>query len=427
MDKSIFFSKIKNNIVSILYLGLLILILKSLTYFSPLFINQILNSSVNYGKFEYTLNLGQTLMGMFSMGFAGSYAFFILKNKRYELKPIFHLQFIIFTLIILLLVIINPLLLNNIYFGSIIIGIALADQILISCILKISNKNNLSVIVDTGIYILMGFIATCSYFNLIIFTNALWHGSILFLLIMMSSLYHLKNISGYKKIKFSDISLIYKYGGLIVLSSPLLVLLSVNTRLFIQYFLDFEYIAIYSIFFRVATVILIIYRLITILLYRRIFMEDHKKLDNYYSFIIASLVIINFLINFIVPLILNNYYADFTDYYKNNPDLFLLCLFQIIFWINTALFEPIIQRVNQVKSFIIVISVCLFLFISCLFIFDFYYQISINDIVSINSFFIFLLFYGQQWILSKKNIFYKKTTIVHSIIGIFFIIYIFIN
>tara|TARA_Y100000385_G_C13078332_1_gene632564 strand:+ start:273 stop:1490 length:1218 start_codon:yes stop_codon:yes gene_type:complete len=405
----------------------LIVILKALTFFSPLVINEIINNTKDYGQFEFTLNLGQTLMGIFSMGFAGSYAFFVLKNKRYDLKPIFHIQFIVLTFILLLLVILNPLLLDNVYFGAVIIGVAFADQILISSILKLSNKNHISVIIDTGIYILMAVIAVCAYFNIVAFSNILWHGSILCFLIAMSLIYHFRNISGFRKLKFSDISSIYKYGGLIVISSPLLVLLSANTRLFIKFFLDFDYIAIYSIFFRVATVILIIYRLITILLYRRIFMENHKKLDHYYSLIIIGLFIINFLIYLIAPLILDGYYYDFTEYYNINPNLFLLCLFQIIFWINTALFEPIIQRENQVKLLIVVVICCLSLFISSLFIFDFYYKLSIDSIISFNIFFIFLLFYGQQWILSKQNIFYKKTTIAHSFIGLLFMLFILIN
>lgn len=411
------------RIISLLFImGLL----KSLVYIAPLGVNEVLNSITEFGTFEYALNLGQTLMGVFSMGFAGAYAFFVLKQQRENLKPIFHLHFIVLTTGLFLAVIISPGLLGNIYFGAVILGVAFADQLLLSSVLKLSGKNKTSVLLDTGVYIVMTLIVIAVYFDIFKFSLEIWFGSILSLLIINGLFYHSRQLEHRKKVSKKDVFDLYKYGGLIVIAAPLLVLITSNTRLYIEYFSTFENVGMYSFYFRLSSFVLIFYRVLGILLFRKMFVDDHKTLDKYYSLIILGLFILNLFLFLMLPLILTGRYEQFTLTIDQYRWLFLLCFFQVTFWINSSLFEPILQRENKMKHFIVLLSGCLILLLGTLLILKQFNLISLLNIVWVNAFIIFLLFFGQQWILWQNKIFYKKTLTIHGVIGVLFLFTLFI-
>lgn len=396
--------------------------LKSLVYFAPLGISSTINSIKKYGEFEYVLNIGQTLIGIFSMGFASGYAFFIIKNKRDDLKPVFHFHFLILCTLLLSISILYHPILNNIYFGAIILGIAFSDQILISAILKLNGKNSASVIIDTGVYIVMGILFAFCYFKIVEFSNSLWHSLILLTLVLTSIFFHFKRINGIKKIKSKDFIEIYKYGGLIIIASPLLYLITNNTRIFLEYFNGYESVGIYSLFFRLSSFILVIYRIIGILMYKRFFTSEHSKLDKQYSLIIFGLFLFNVILFFIIPIILYGRYEIFTKEYNENKKIFFICMFQVNFWITTALFEPIIHREYKTKSFIYLLTTILLLFISILYTFHYLKNLDIEKTIILNSIFILAVSFGQILILKKNNLFYKKTMYSQITLGVIFIV-----
>ena len=110
MKNNIFsFLLIKREIIyQILSLILVFGLLKLLVYFAPLLLSVVLESEIKFGEFEYSFNLSQTLTGAFSMGLASAYAYFILKKNRLDLKPIFHLHFILLTALLCLIALVFP-------------------------------------------------------------------------------------------------------------------------------------------------------------------------------------------------------------------------------------------------------------------------------------------------------------------------------
>lgn len=396
-------------------------IFKSFAFFAPLGVQEVLGSDSLFGQFEYTFNLGQTLTGLFSVGLVGSYGYFVLKQKKDELKPIFHFHFVVLTVVLSSITLVFPSLLNDNYFGAIILGVAFADQILISGILKVEGRNNLSVIIDTGVYIVMGLMILFALGKVINFSQQLWHLLVLLSLVATTIFYHLNHSKHIRSVNKTEILKVYKFGGLILIAAPLIVLLTSSTRLYIEYYLDFSDVGIYSFYFRIASLILIIYRVFGILLFRKFFIEEHNKLDTYYSLIIVGLFLVNCLIFLILPLILSGRYDKWDETYSEHSGLFLLCLFQITFWINAALFEPIFQRENKMNQFILLIIIVLItMFISFISLVPLN-LLSINNIVIINSLSIFLFFIGQQLILRKGGIFYRKTMYTHISLGSIYI------
>ena len=428
IDNSIqFFFDNKKQFLNFFIISLIFILFKSLAFIAPFGINSILNSIEQYGLFELGLNIGQAFMGVLSMGFGGGYAYFVVKKKKYSYAPIFHFHFIILTTILFLALIIFPSLLYNTYFISIVIGAVFANQVFVAAVLKLSNKNKLSIIVDTSIYIIMFLLFISSYFNFIIFNNLIWINSLLLYLFLITVFYHSKKINNFSFFKFEYIKIIYSFGSLIVLLSPLFLLLVSGTRIYIGKFIDVESVAIYSIFFRFASVSIILNRIFNIILFRKNYIDNHKSLDIYFSCIASFLFFVNIINYFLIPVLFNNYYNSFSSNYSNHSQLFILCLFQVSFWIHLVLIEPIIIRKKKMKSYIFKIVVCLSLFYLSLLIMDYFSVITLINILIVNIFFIFILFFGQQRVLVREGVFYKKTTIAHSVIGLLFILFILIN
>ena len=271
-------------------------LLKSLVYFAPFALNKQLHSISTFGEFEYSLNVGQTLMSVFSMGFASAYAYFTLKRNEAKYIPIFHGHFLLITCSLLLVSIFNPKILTNLFFGSVIIAVALAEQLFLSSILKVKNKNNASVIVDTGVYIILTLVLVLNYFKIIPFSFELWFSSILLSLVVTSFIYHLPNINGIKHLTRKEFTEVYKYGLLIIISGPIVYMLTNNTRLFIDFFGTKEEIGIYSLLFRISSFSLIFYRIIGILLYKKFFIDNVQSLDIKYTLILGSVFGINLIL-----------------------------------------------------------------------------------------------------------------------------------
>jgi O-antigen/teichoic acid export membrane protein len=412
---------IKRIIVLFFVFGLF----KSIAYFAPLGMSKTIDSSETFGEFEYALNLGLMFTGVFSAGLLGAYGYFILKNNHSQLKPIFHFHFITLTALLLVISIINLDILSNNYFGAVIIGIAFADQILIAGILKGEGRNNLAIIIDTGLYIIMAVLVLLMLKNIIEFTHEIWYLSLLLYLFSTSLFYHLPRSKKIFQLDFYSILSVYKFGGLVLLTGPLLVLLASSTRLFINYFSDLENVGIYSIYFRVAAFVLIIYRVVGILLFRSFFVSKHEILDKRYSLLIFALLLFNCLSFFLLPQFLSLINSPFSQAISDNWQLYLLCLFQVSFWINISLFESAFQRENKLKKFILLLIIAVFVLVGTLFLLNKLNLLNLKSIVIINTLIIFLVFYGQQFILKKINITYPKTVRIHSLAGVIYVVAIF--
>lgn len=421
-----FYFKNWKTLVRIFQLAVVFGTFKVLAFLSPLGMSSIIDSVTVYGEFEYTINLGLILSSLVSAGLVGAYGFFILRSKLNDLKAIFHFHFLILTSVLIVTTLIFPELLSNNYFGGIILGVAFADQILVAAILKGSNKNILAVIVDTGVYIVMTILFFLVYFEIVQFTQGTWHLSILILIFLTAIIYHFPRISNLKRLQFKDVILVYRFGGLILITGPLLVLVASSTRLFIEHFVNLSDVAKYSIIFRISGLSLIIFRLAGIILFRSLYQSDHKVLDQRFSLLFTVLLIFNFGSFIILPRILDLYYLSFSNVLLGNWKLFLLCQFQVTFWMNISLFESAFHRENQLKKFILLLIVSCGILVGLFFTLDLFDLLTLNTIVVLNSLIIFLVFYGQQFILKRINIEYPKTRKIHTLTGVLFGISVFL-
>lgn len=410
--------KNKNQIKGVAGLIIVFVILKSIAYFSPLFLSQQI-SPLFYSEFEYSVNLGVILIGFFSFGLPSAYAFFVMKNKREDLLPLFHLHFTILAFLLVITTLILPSLLSNNIFGGFIIGAAMADQVLVANILKAKGRNNLSVVVDTGVYIVLGVLVILIISGFIGFTKELWFLSILIAYSIFAVKMHVLKINKINEIRKTSIIELYGFGLLIFITAPLITLLTNSTRVYIEYFNDISDVGFYSFYFRLAAIVLIIYRVLYILLFRKIFMENHDKLDKYFVIILSLLGFFALTFAIVFNAVISNFIVK-KSVYNDHHDLLPLILFQVIFWINTAFFEGILIRERQLKQFILVLVIQLAIMLIIMHLTRTYGLLSLRSIVIINTWAIFCLFLGQQFILIRKKIFYKKTIIIHLFFGMIY-------
>lgn len=411
-----------NNLKHILALFFVFLVLKSIAYFSPIFLSQI-TTPILYGEFEYSLNLGVVMLGVISFGLPSSYAYFIMKNNRYELLPLFHLHFIIFSFLLLITFVLFPALIGNSLFGALIIGTAMADQVLLANMLKANGKNVMSILVDTGVYLILGLLVVLGTTQVISFTKELWFLSILFSHLIVVLVVHIKGLKGLKQISATLFIELYSFGILVLITAPLVTLLTNSTRIYIEYFKNISEVGFYSFYFRIAAVLLLIYRVLSILLFRKLFLEDHIKLDGLFRVILSALGGVTILSIIVLQFPVLDFF-NFTDkaylaYYSLLPLMF----FQVLFWINTAFFESVLIREKLVKQFIFLLIVILSLLLATLQLIDTYGELSLKLIVIINTWAIFGLFLGQQYILIRKKIYYKKSIRIHLLFGMLYAMY----
>lgn len=405
-------------------IGLLVvfLILKSVAYFAPLLLIQII-SPILYGEFEYSLNLGVILVGLFSFGLPSAYAYFVMKNKRTDLIPIFHLHFILLAFLLLISLLIYPSLLSNSVFGALIIGVAMSDQILVSNMLKANGRNIISVVVDTGIYLVLGVLVFLGLAEYISFTKELWFLSILITHLLFVIIVHARGIQKIKEISKASIIELYSFGLLILITAPLLTLITNSTRIYIEYFNDISEVGFYSFYFRLAAILLVIYRVLYILLFRKLFLENHVKLDLYFTIIIGLLGIASLGLVLVLNSPLSTYIVSSDSPYYPYYHLLPMMFFQVIFWINASFFEAILIREKQVKQFILLLVIILTVLLSTFQLISVYWELSLKLIVIINTWAIFILFLGQQYILIRKKIYYKKTIILHLVFGMIYALF----
>ncbi|WP_144604274.1 MULTISPECIES: hypothetical protein [Algoriphagus] len=401
---------------------ILFALVKSVSYLAPLGVATLISSEFEYGQFEYSLNLGQMLTGVFSAGLVGSYAFYVLKNDKISLKPVFHFHFVFLIAVLILTAVTISSFLTNPIFGAFILGVAFADQVVISGILKSNGRNSFSIIADTSVYIVMSILLCLMYNGFAEFSIRLWHISILISLFLSSVFYHIPRCRGYRDVSFQSIKEIYKFGGLILISGPLIILLSSSTRLFIEYFGSFEDVAAYSLYFRFAGLSLLAFRFIGILMFRGFFLEKHEILDKKYFKIILLILLINLIFATVFTWISSPLFSFLEFNIVPDLKIFILCLFQVVFWINTALFESSMQREQKVKEFILLLIVFVVGLIFTLYTISQLFQLNVLMILVINNVILWLFFYGQQYILRRRQIVYSLTTRVHTGIGILFFI-----
>tara|TARA_B100001939_G_C16866554_1_gene584374 strand:- start:145 stop:795 length:651 start_codon:yes stop_codon:yes gene_type:complete len=209
-----------------------------------------------------------------------------------------------------------------------------------------------------------------------------------------------------------------------VLATPLVSLVNASSRIFINKLIGVETVALFSFYFRIACVILIVYKVINIMLFREIFVESLELVDKYYrnvNRIIFSLVILVILFSFYF---LGFFFPEFDFSQKNELFItYFLCCIHVYFWINNSLLEPIFQRLYLISNYIKIYLLCLILLIICLYALVKFELILLNNILLVNIAIMILAHNFQIFFLKNRGINLNRFNDSNIIFTVFFIIF----
>jgi len=380
-----------------------------------------------FGILEYGLaGLGMVINSFINLGVPSGYPYFKLKNRTENLFNAFNLHYAWLLLFFLVSQVFHYVFdLKLEYYIALNMAYVLGNQIYISTQLKTEAKIIKAVFFDSGVYLLLFLFSILAYFDLI-------NSSIYFfnkILLGYSCLYVIYAISRILKIDRLDVFINYlkvlKYSLPVLVGGILIYFLTVSGRIFVEYFVGgFEIVGIYSFYFRLAAVVVVIYQIINIVFFRQMYELEPKKLDFYFSISFIGLYIISIIAFLVSPLIL----PFFSEFYKTtiqeNISIHFLLSAQMIFWIATALLSNIIDREKLAGKNNILFVFLLVALIGMLFLTQSYLDLELFVILHLIA--ITLAAMIQTITLARKKIFFKKSVAVLFLLNIFTFIILFL-
>lgn len=395
---------------------------KATVYSVPLFLADAL-SRTDFGILEYALaGLGMVVNTVINLGVPGAYPYFILREKRLELQPSFKLH----VLVLLIPFVINQILffffeLNINFYLAFNVSYIIANQVFYSTQLKSHEKSIVAVILDSGLYIVLLVYYIFSLFGLVaISINAI--NVFIILYAMGYVFYSIYNFFKHKnQILINGYKIILRFSVHLLISTFLIFLITTSGRILVEYFFDFEAVGVYAFYFRLAAIVVMIYQVINILFFKKLYTLSPLLLDEYYFKFFLFIYTLSVLIFFISPYIVGEFSDFFAHTFQSYKNIYFLLSAQMVVWIATALNSSIIDREklaakNNIK----------FLGLSVVALIVFYFcrnQMDLQFLVLIHFTIISTACLIQYFSLYKKNIIFRKSALTIASLYLFTIGY----
>jgi O-antigen/teichoic acid export membrane protein len=348
--------------------GLVFTIAKATVYFVPLLLADVL-SGTDFGVLEYALaGLGMVVNTIINLGVPGAYPYFVLREKRLELQASFKLH----PIILLIPLVVNQVLFFflqldvNFYFAFN-VSYIIANQVFYSTQLKSHEKSIAAVILDSGIYVVLLVFYILSLLGIVeISIKAVSIFVALYCLVYV--FYSINNFFKHKsEISFTKYKTILKFSVHLLISTFLIFLITTSGRILVEYFFDFTAVGVYAFYFRLSAVVVMIYQIISITFFKKIYTLDPVLLDKYYHLFFIFIYVLSIMIFFIAPYFVGYVSNYFNETYLLNKSLYFLLSAQMVMWIASALNSSIIDREslapkNNIKFLTLVISSIILLY-----------------------------------------------------------------
>src|SRR5690606_37597013 len=89
----------------------------------------------------------------------------------------------------------------------------------------------------------------------------------------------------------------------VVFSSIFVLIVTTSGRIFVEFFIDTYAVAIYSFYFRLASIVVILYQMVSVYFYKQMYVLSHRKLDLYFGVFLAVILFAGSVSFFLVPLV----------------------------------------------------------------------------------------------------------------------------
>ena len=371
-----------------------------------------------YGIVEYSYSMGAVFAIVVSLGLYGAYPYFILKRKDVKKEQVFFLYgvpAIILTVSSIVLFYVNVIS-ESIHF-IVLFTLIFAVQRLYSAKLKSEDKGFIAVLIDSGYYLLLSGVIIISFIHpLQNILNTLLHLMEAYLFafsIFLIWQFIKKHTLSYKDIINRQLKEILSFSYKMILSGFIVYWLTSSARIYINWFMGYEQVGIFSFYFRMAGISVVMYQFLAVAFFKTLYTLDSTMMDKYYSSIMLLIALGCGICYFLLPYISNFLNTSLT---MDNTPLYIILCFQMPIWVGFALCESIIGRENVVNKFNLGVGILVVIFPLVL--------LCIKPILNLelycflNSILFFIAFSIQLYLLFQKEIILKRTMLINTLMCI---------
>jgi hypothetical protein len=389
-------------------------------------LSNLSDSVATFGIFDYALSLGLLLTVPINTGMPGAYPYFILKAKEADLESVFPFHgwllstsFLVIYILTLLLGIQLPIAFSLAFLFAFVFAL----QILASVMLKSKEHIFSALLFDAGFFILLNaYNAYVYYFNQPVNAAVLQWGSFIYLIIL--NLYFLKKANFLTAFKWIDYKRVVQFAYPLISTASLIMVLTGSARIAIENWIGMEAVGIYGLYFRLAAIVVLFHQIVNIAFFKRIYSGNPANLDKWFQRFLMFIAFVSFFLAALVPHLFLPYLDILKETWENYSSLYLILVFQMLFWICLALFENVIYREKLSgscnKGFI---AVVVFSFIVLYLV----YATGLLNLQLLAAINVLAIFFACEWqmnLLSKQNIAFPKSRQLMRFYFLLFVVFI---
>lgn len=387
------------------------IISKGTVFIAPLLVAELLSKD-DFGTLEYALaGLGILLNTFVNMGVPAAYPYFKLKQKNSQINNVFNLHYIWLLFFFICTQVVYVLFDFSLhYYIALNVAYIISNQIYISIQLKTNENISLAVFIDSGVYIALLVFYVLVYTGVInaeikLFSYIIFGYALLYATYALSKIKVLKN-----KNLFKSYRTVLTYSIHVLIGGLLIYFITVSGRILIEFFInDFEKVGVYAYYFRLSAVVVMLYQVINIVFFKKMYTLDPEKLDGYFAFCFIALYTISIIVFLCTPVFLWDFSTYFSSTITEYKTMYFLLSSQMVFWIATALLSNIIDREKLASKNNPLFIVLLIVFIVVLYVFK--EVLSLDLFTFIHMIIILCAAIIQIYTLAKKKIYFKKSVV----------------
>lgn len=382
--------------------GIFFIFSKGVAFLAPVMLVGYV-SLLEYGKVEYSYGIGRLFQSTASLGLIG-YAFFILKKNQRD-KEIYFYAYGFFVLFMSFIYLIGRFLGNfkdEILF-SYLFTFMFAIQGLYSLILKTEDKGYKGVMIDSGYYFILALViiikATFKEIPILSLLSWMMWGYMTGLAIYF--IYCYRTITSERRLYFkcSELKEVVLYGIPLIVSGFFIYWLTCSARVYIGFFIGYEEVGIYSFYFRIVGISMVLQQFLYITFFKRLYLGSSSFLDKYYTMIMTVIFFLCIIVC-LISIPITKYFLidkDFSDF-----KLMLMLCIQMPMWVGISFCEGLIGRENVVMKMNLMIGIVTSVFALFLFVIRSNLNLHIFTLGMIFQF--SLAFYAQLLLLKRVGV-----------------------
>lgn len=415
----------KFDIFRVNYVLFFFSLFKALTFFVPLLLINIL-TPLEYVIFESGLAISNIAVIALNFGVSAAVPLYLLKeNKKEDIKYIYF-HCVVVSSAMLCIALFSELYIHSEKLTFICISVSILCNVRVIS----SHKKALSEPIKASFYEAYLFIALficvlfSKAFDVLSFTHI---NVILFFASLLLIVFASSELVGEKAEKLcfnpSKLFTLYSFSSLALIVSVVVVFFVTFIRVLGEGFVTIDQYLTYSVYFRLASVAIIVFQFVLTLKFKDIYDSEQGNLDKSCILILSSVLIIALSIYVSNDIILPLFFSlEVQDIINNNSEVVLPIVLTMPLWAAIAVLENIISRERAFKLMLLYVSFASILFFSFCLLAYLYGELSFVRIVYLHIVLLCLLVISQLLALYKLDIKLTRIlsfTLTFLVLGVF--------